>query len=63
MMIFNKKDVFTSVTYEEAKRYIGEEGYFTNNFCTDLSKWDRKVLKDVYALIMVFFYQQAMLLR
>ena len=48
MMIFNKKDVFTSVTYEEAKRYIGEEGYFTNNFCTDLSKWDRRVLKDVY---------------
>lgn len=31
MKIFNKKDVFTIVTEEEAKAYIGKQGYFGNS--------------------------------
>ena len=28
---FDKKDIFTNVTAEEAQKYIGEEGYFADN--------------------------------
>ena len=32
MKTFHKKDVFTLVTAEEAKTYIGKTGYFNNDF-------------------------------
>lgn len=31
-MTFDKKDVFTLVTAEEAKAYIGKQGYFGDSF-------------------------------
>lgn len=32
MKVFDKKDVFSWANCEQAKAYIGKEGYFTNNF-------------------------------
>jgi hypothetical protein len=32
MKTFDKKDVFTIVTAEEAKTYIGKQGYFGDSF-------------------------------
>jgi hypothetical protein len=31
-LLFNKKDVFSWSNCEEAKKYIGKEGYFVNSF-------------------------------
>ena len=51
MKTFDKKDVFTLVTAEEAKAYIDKQGYFGDSFKEleeDIEKgWSRK-LKEVF---------------
>lgn len=34
MKTFNKKDIFTIVTAEEAEKYIGQQGYFGDSLGT-----------------------------
>lgn len=45
--LFDKKDVFSWSNCEEAKKYIGEEGYFRDDFQEDLACWSKGILQDV----------------
>ena len=45
--LFDKKDIFSWASCEEAKKYIGEEGYFCDEFKEDLSAWHKGMLQDV----------------
>lgn len=44
---FDPKDILTCVTFQDAKQYIGKDGYFSNGFVTDLRWWSKGVLKEV----------------
>lgn len=51
MKTFDKKDVFTLVTAEEAKAYIGKQGYFGDSFSEleeDIKKGCSGRLEDVF---------------
>lgn len=45
--LFNKKDVYSWSNLEDAKKYIGEEGYFCDGFTEDLGAWHKGLLQDV----------------
>lgn len=45
--LFNKKDVYSWANLEEAKKYIGEEGYFCDECREDLGTWHKGLLQDV----------------
>lgn len=45
--LFDKKDVFSWSNCEEARQYIGEEGYFRDTYCESLAAWHRGILQDV----------------
>lgn len=47
MRTFDKKDIFTIVNAEEAKKYIGQQGYFTSFYSDNLSDWDFDILKSI----------------
>ena len=44
--LFDKKDVISWANCEEAKEYIGEEGYFRDDFQEDLAAWYKGILHD-----------------
>ena len=46
-MDFDKKDVFSWSNAEEAKQYIGKEGYFADVCCSDKSYWQKAKLVGV----------------
>ena len=45
--LFDKKDVISWANCEEAKKYIGEEGYFRDDYQGDLAAWSKGLLQDV----------------
>lgn len=45
--LFDKKDIFSWANCEEAKKYIGEEGYFRDDYQEDLAAWHKGLLQDV----------------
>lgn len=45
--LFNKKDVFSWSNCEEARQYIGEEGYFCDTYHESLAAWHKGLLQDV----------------
>lgn len=47
MKTFDKKDVFSWSNCEEAEKYLGEEGYFRDDYQEDLAAWYKGFLKDV----------------
>ena len=47
MKTFDKKDVYSWSNCEEARQYIGEEGYFCDTFHESLAAWYRGMLQDV----------------
>lgn len=44
---FDRQDVFTIATIEDARKYINCEGYFFDSFYKDLHKWRKGILKEV----------------
>lgn len=44
---FDRQDVFTIATIEDARKYINCEGYFSDSLFTDLNEWRRGILKEV----------------
>lgn len=46
-LVFDKKDVFSWANAEDAKRYIGKEGYFASHYCNDLKSWWKAKLLDI----------------
>ena len=47
MKTFDKKDVYSWSNCEEARQYIGEEGYFCDTFHESLAAWYKGMLQDV----------------
>ena len=47
MKTFDRKDVFTIATIEDARKYINHEGYFCDSYYLDLNRWDKGILKQV----------------
>ena len=47
MKTFDKKDVYSWSNCEEARQYIGDEGYFRDTYCESLAAWHRGILQDV----------------
>lgn len=45
--LFDKKDVFSWSNCEEARQYIGEEGYFCDTYHENLAAWHKGLLQDV----------------
>ena len=43
--LFDKKDIFSWSNCEEAKKYIGEEGYFRDDYQEDLACWSKGLLQ------------------
>jgi len=46
-LVFNKKDVFSWANAEEARQYIGKEGYFSDVCYSDLKLWIKAELIDI----------------
>lgn len=47
MKTFDKKDVYSWSNCEEARQYIGDEGYFCDTYHENLAAWHRGILQDV----------------
>lgn len=47
MKTFDKKDVYSWSNCEEARQYVGEEGYFCDDCQEDLAAWSKGLLHDV----------------
>lgn len=47
MKVFDRKDVFTIATIDDAKNYINCEGYFCDSFYKDLNKWQKGILRNI----------------
>jgi hypothetical protein len=45
--LFEKKDVISWANCEEAKKYIGEEGYFRDDYQEDLVAWYKGILQEI----------------
>ena len=45
--LFDKKDVYSWSNLEDAKKYIGEEGYFCDTYHESLPAWYKGILQDV----------------
>lgn len=45
--LFDKKDVYSWSNLEDAKKYIGEEGYFCETCHESLALWHKGLLRDV----------------
>ena len=45
--IFNKKDIITILNLEDAEKYVGEEGYFSDRCYAELGLWEHGVLAEV----------------
>ena len=45
--LFDKKDVISWANCEEAKKYIGEEGYFRDDYQEDLAAWYKGLLQEI----------------
>ena len=50
---FDKKDVISWANCEEAKKYIGEEGYFRDDFQEDLAAWYKGILQEIDPSLLV----------
>lgn len=62
MKTFDKKDVYSWNNAEEAKKYIGKEGYFTDYFSENLDDWDKDKLVAIHqdeSLLSVFQSKQS----
>jgi hypothetical protein len=46
-LLFDKKDVFSWSNCEDAKKYIGKEGYFSNYCLNNLVEWYRESLHEI----------------
>lgn len=47
MKTFDKKDIYSWVNAEEAKAYIGKEGYFSNYCLNNLVEWYKGTLSKI----------------
>lgn len=47
MKTFDRKDMFTIATIEDARKYINCEGYFCDSFYENLNKYRKGILKEV----------------
>ena len=47
MKTFNKKDIITILNLEDAEKYVGEEGYFSDRCYAELGLWEHGVLAEV----------------
>lgn len=45
--LFDKKDIFSWSNCEEAKKYIGEKGYFRDDYQADLAAWRQGILQEI----------------
>lgn len=45
--LFDKKDVISWANCEEARQYIGEEGYFRDDYQEDLACWSQGLLQEI----------------
>lgn len=45
--LFNTEDVLSWANCEEAKKYIGEEGYFRDDYQEDLAAWYKGILQEI----------------
>jgi hypothetical protein len=46
-LVFDRKDVFSWSNAEEARQYIGQEGYFSDICYNDLTLWNKAELIDI----------------